>query len=66
MPVIILLEGTTTMATFLTMLTTSFTSILTCVGQLAELVISTPFLSFTVIFLFAGGVVGLFSRLLSR
>ena len=54
------------MAAFLTQLTTGFTSILTCVGQACTTIVDTPFLLFTTIFLFAGGVVGIIGRLLSR
>lgn len=51
---------------FLTQLTGGFTSILTCVGELCNTIVSTPFLFFTTLFLFAGGVVGILGRILSR
>lgn len=55
-----------TMTEFLSMLTSSFTSIMSSVKAVAELIIDTPFLAFTVVFLFAGGVVGIFGRILKR
>lgn len=61
------MEGaTTTMAAFLTLLSTSFTTVLSCVSAACETIVTTPFLLFTCIFLFAGGVVGIIGRLLSR
>lgn len=54
------------MAEFLTQLTAGFTSILSCVTQACTTIVNTPFLLFTCIFLFAGGVVGILGRLLSR
>lgn len=56
----------TTMASFLSTLSTAFTTILSCVASACETIVSTPFLLFTAIFLFAGGVVGIIGRLLSR
>lgn len=54
------------MADFLAQLTTGFTSVLSCVTQACNTIVNTPFLLFTCIFLFAGGVVGILGRLLSR
>ena len=54
------------MAEFLGTLTAGFTSILTCVGQVCTTIVDTPFLFFTTLFLFAGGVVGILGRILSR
>lgn len=51
---------------FLTQMTGGFTSILSCVGELCTSIVSTPFLFFTTLFLFAGGVVGILGRILSR
>lgn len=54
------------MADFLTTLSNGFTVILTAVGSACTTIVSTPFLLFTCVFLFAGGVVGIIGRLLSR
>jgi hypothetical protein len=54
------------MAAFLTDLTAAFTKILACVGETATAITGSPFLLFTVIFLFAGGVIGIMGRILSR
>lgn len=54
------------MAAFLAQLTTGFSEILSCVTEACTTIVNTPFLLFTTIFLFAGGVVGLIGRLLSR
>lgn len=51
---------------FLGELTSGFTTILSCVAQLCTQIVSTPFLFFTTLFLFAGGVVGILGRILSR
>ncbi len=56
----------TPMASFLKTLTTAFTSILSCVASAASTIVANPFLLFTVIFLFAGGVIGIMGRILSR
>lgn len=42
------------------------TSIMSQVGTIAETITSTPLLLFTTGFLFLGGCVGIFGRLLSR
>ena len=54
------------MAAFLTDLTPAFTQVLACVGEPATVTTGSPFLLFTVIFLFAGGVIGIMGRILSR
>ena len=54
------------MADFLTQLTTGLGVILTGVTSVCTNIVSTPFLLFTSIFLFAGGVVGIIGRILSR
>lgn len=60
------MEEPTAMEAFLGQLTTGFTSILSCVTEACTTIVNTPFLLFTCIFLFAGGVVGIIGRLLSR
>lgn len=54
------------MAAFLADLTAAFTEILACVTETATAITGSPFLLFTVIFLFAGGVIGILGRILSR
>lgn len=46
--------------------TEAFTEILKCVTATATTIVGNPFLLFTVIFLFAGGVIGIMGRILSR
>lgn len=58
--------ASTDMATFLAMLTSGLTSILSGVASVCTTIVDTPFLLFTTIFLFAGGVVGIIGRILSR
>lgn len=55
-----------TMASFLADLTAAFTTILSGVTSTANTITGHPFLLFTVIFLFAGGVIGIMGRILSR
>lgn len=55
-----------TLATLMTTLSEGFTVILTAVGSACSTIVGTPFLLFTTVFLFAGGVVGIIGRLLSR
>lgn len=57
---------TTTMAAFLTTLGEVATAIWTQVGEACEVIVSTPFLAFTIGFLFVGGAVGIVGRLISR
>lgn len=54
------------LAAFLGEMSTGFTTIITCVQSLCGTIVSTPFLFFTTLFLFAGGVVGILGRILSR
>lgn len=54
------------MDSFLGQLTIGFASIMSCVKQACTTIVSEPFLLFTCVFLFAGGVVGIIGRLLSR
>lgn len=54
------------MTTFLGEMTTSFPTILESVVDACTTIVGNPFLLFTCIFLFAGGVVGVLGRLLSR
>lgn len=55
-----------TLADLLSTLSSGFTVILTAVTSACSTIVSTPFLLFTAVFLFAGGVVGIIGRLLSR
>lgn len=55
-----------TMTAFLKELSDAFAVILNCVTSVTTLIVGDPFLLFTVIFLFAGGVIGILGRLLSR
>lgn len=57
---------TTTMATLLSDFGTIATTIWTQVGEIASTITETPLLLFTTGFLFLGGCVGIFGRLLSR
>lgn len=59
-------EEVSAMAAFLGQLTEAFTEILKCVTATATTIVGNPFLLFTVIFLFAGGVIGIMGRILSR
>lgn len=54
------------MATLLTDLGTVATSVIDYVGNVCEVIVGQPLLLLTVGFLFIGGVVGIFGRLLSR
>ena len=54
------------MSTLLTDLGTVATNALTFVGNVCETIIGQPLLLLTVGFLFIGGVIGIFGRLLSR
>lgn len=56
----------TAMADFLGTMTAGFSSIISCVTSLCGTIVDTPFLFFTTLFLFAGGVVGILGRILSR
>ena len=59
-------EVTMTMATLLADLGTVGTKVITYVGTICETIVSQPLLLLTVGFLFVGGCVGIFGRLLSR
>jgi hypothetical protein len=54
------------MADLLTDIGTIVTQILSTIGNVANSIVSTPILLLTVGFLFIGGCVGIFGRLLSR
>ncbi len=55
-----------TLATLLTTLSEAFGTILTAVSSACTTIVNTPFLLLTCVFLFAGGVIGIIGRLLSR
>lgn len=59
------MEGAT-MATLLADLGTVATNVLTFVGTVCTTIVDQPLLLLTVGFLFIGGVIGIFGRLLSR
>lgn len=54
------------MAELIAQFSTIATSIMTEVGTIASTIVETPLLLFTTGFLFLGGCVGIFGRLLSR
>lgn len=54
------------MADLITSFTTVSSAIFTEVGTIATTIVETPLLLFTTGFLFVGGCVGIFGRLLSR
>lgn len=54
------------MADLLSQLTTIATNVLSFVGNVCTTITSQPLLLLTVGFLFIGGVIGIFGRLLSR
>ncbi len=54
------------MEALLTQLGTVGTSVLTYVGNIATTIVDTPLLLMTTGFLFIGGCIGIFGRLLSR
>lgn len=54
------------MATLLADLGTVATNVLTFVADVCEVIVAQPLLLLTVGFLFIGGVIGIFGRLLSR
>lgn len=66
MPMLLSATPSTSMSDFLSILTGAFTSILSCVTEAATTIVGHPFLLFTAIFLFAGGVIGILGRILSR
>lgn len=54
------------MSSLITTLGEVMSAIFTQVGTIASTIVSTPLLLFTVGFLFLGGCIGIFGRLLSR
>lgn len=61
------MEGTvTTMEALITQFGSIATAIFTQVSEIATTIVETPLLLFTTGFLFLGGCVGIFGRLLSR
>ena len=60
------MEGATTMSTLLSDLASVATGIFSQVTTVATTITSTPLLLLTVGFLFVGGAIGIFGRLLSR
>lgn len=60
------MENTNTMAEFLSQLGLIVTEILGWVGDVVNLITTTPFLMFTVGFLALGGAIGILGRILSR
>lgn len=60
------MESTNTMATLLADLGTVATEVLDFVVNVCTTIVSNPLLLLTVGFLFIGGVIGIFGRLLSR
>lgn len=61
-----LTTATNTMSTLLGDLGTVATNVIGMVADVCELIVAQPLLLLTVGFLFIGGVVGIFGRLLSR
>lgn len=59
-------EGASTMSTLITDLTTVGTAVIGQQAEIAKTITSTPLLLFTVGFLFIGGCVGIFGRLIHR
>lgn len=59
-------DPTPTLSDLLSTLSSGFSVILTAVTSACSTIVSTPFLLFTAVFLFSGGVVGIIGRLLSR
>ena len=55
-----------TLATLLETLSEGFTTVLGSVTAACTTIVGSPFLLFTTVFLFSGGVVGIIGRLLSR
>lgn len=54
------------MSDLLTGLTSVASTVMTWISTIASTIVSTPLLLFTVGFLFLGGCIGIFGRLLSR
>lgn len=60
------MEVTNTMASLISSFGEVATAIFTQITEIADTIVSTPLLLFTTGFLFLGGCVGIFGRLLSR
>ena len=60
------MEGATTMEALLSNFASIATAIWSQVGEVADTIMGNPLLLFTTGFLFLGGCVGIFGRLLSR
>lgn len=60
------MQATATMSTLITSFGEVATAIFTQVSEIASTIVDTPLLLFTTGFLFLGGCVGIFGRLLSR
>lgn len=60
------MEATATMTTLISSFGEVATAVFTQVTEIADTIVSTPLLLFTTGFLFLGGCVGIFGRLLSR
>ena len=60
------MDATGTMADLISQLGTVATAILGQVGTISQTIVDDPLLLFTTGFLFVGGCVGIFGRLLSR
>lgn len=55
-----------TMSSFLGQVGTVFTQVIVWVGDVAQLIVETPLLLFTIGFLAAGGAIGILGRALSK
>lgn len=64
--IVMLEEGTPTMASLLADLSTVVTQVFSWVGTVATTITTTPILLLTTGFLVLGGTVGIFGRLLSK
>lgn len=60
------MEGGTTMAALISMATPMLELIWAQVVEVAQMIVGDPLLFMTVAFLIAGGIVGIFGRVLSR
>lgn len=64
--IVLLEEGTPTMASLIADLSTGVTAIFGWIGTIATTITTTPILLLTTSFLVLGGAVGIFGRLLSK
>lgn len=62
----VFVQTTSTLVSFMTDIAGGVAPILSTVGDVCSTIVETPFLLFTVCFLFVGGCVGIVGRLLSR